>query len=286
MRRLLGWSPLRLVGAVSYGAVPVPLAGVPLVVGGPYGPVALAALRAARRGHRRAGRLLVRRHRTTYPIRPAACAAHAPAPLPVIGVVNAGCLVLASNYRPPLAPPIAPASVSSAHAAGFARAQARAGHHLVPAIRVLVVGGLDCVCARQGARALRADDGRNRGGGRRHRRCGVAREGDLIGPSGVTVHTKEGCNSWAERWAAQVANFAPDVVVIVSGSWEPCLAAPEWSRFRTIGDQVYDDWLDRLSTTPLSTCSPPGRRTRCGSTPRPPQQRSRGRHVRPQRRRS
>ena len=68
--------------------------------------------------------------------------------------------------------------------------------------------------------------------------CGLVRGGqsDFLG------EVREGvCDDWAPRWEVQLAEFDPDVVVVLSGQWDWVdRKLPEWDRWRSYGDEVFD----------------------------------------------
>jgi lysophospholipase L1-like esterase len=73
--------------------------------------------------------------------------------------------------------------------------------------------------------------------------CGIARGGELIAALGEKPETTN-CDNWGERWAAQVDEFDPDLVVVLTGVWDltdrrlPGSDAVTW-----VGDPNYDAYL-------------------------------------------
>ena len=69
--------------------------------------------------------------------------------------------------------------------------------------------------------------------------CGIGRGGLMpLRDSGAE------CNRWAERWSQQLDRFDPDVVVVLSTTWDLIARKlPEWGEFREPGDPVYDAWI-------------------------------------------
>jgi hypothetical protein len=56
-------------------------------------------------------------------------------------------------------------------------------------------------------------------------------------------HQSDLCNSWAERWPAEIQSFDPDVVVMLYTFWEMVARKPPGSPdFVSPGDPVYDQW--------------------------------------------
>lgn len=73
--------------------------------------------------------------------------------------------------------------------------------------------------------------------------CGIARGGEVVyAPGSAPAHPD--CASWAFWWPAQLEQFQPDVVVMLTGPWDLVeRKLPEWRQFRKPGDPVFDDWL-------------------------------------------
>jgi hypothetical protein len=53
------------------------------------------------------------------------------------------------------------------------------------------------------------------------------------------------CQEWRASWPAKVAEFDPDVVLVLTGAWDlPDRSLPDWGgAWRRIGDPVFDAWL-------------------------------------------
>lgn len=73
--------------------------------------------------------------------------------------------------------------------------------------------------------------------------CGIGRGGEIRVAWGDQP-TLDSCNTWADRWAAQVNEFDPDVVVMLTGLWDfTDRRMPQWDGYRSVGDPEYDEWL-------------------------------------------
>jgi hypothetical protein len=73
--------------------------------------------------------------------------------------------------------------------------------------------------------------------------CGVARGGELVLSSGPAPIDPT-CDRWPERWADQVTQFDPDVVVVLSGLWDLTdRKLPDWDDFHHVGEPIADDYL-------------------------------------------
>jgi peptidoglycan/LPS O-acetylase OafA/YrhL len=73
--------------------------------------------------------------------------------------------------------------------------------------------------------------------------CGVARGGDLILSNGPTP-VEPVCNDWEARWRAQLDDFKPDVVVMLTGLWDLAdRRLPTWDGFHHVGEPVADEYL-------------------------------------------
>jgi hypothetical protein len=69
--------------------------------------------------------------------------------------------------------------------------------------------------------------------------CGISRGGEVpfSGP-------RTECERWGERWSQQLDTFDPDVVVVLSTTWDLIARKlPGWDNFKEPGDPVYDAWL-------------------------------------------
>jgi peptidoglycan/LPS O-acetylase OafA/YrhL len=110
-----------------------------------------------------------------------------------------------------------------------------------PPVKIMVVG--DSVSASLGAglEEWAGITGRAQVWNVATRWCGIGRGGDIpFSPSSARTE----CDRWAERWAQQLDTFDPDVVVVLSTTWD--LVAhklPEWDGFKEPGDPDYDAWL-------------------------------------------
>jgi peptidoglycan/LPS O-acetylase OafA/YrhL len=73
--------------------------------------------------------------------------------------------------------------------------------------------------------------------------CGVARGGELVLSTGPTA-VDPTCDRWPERWAEQVADFDPHVVVMLTGLWDLAdRKRPEWDGFHHVGEPIADEYL-------------------------------------------
>ncbi len=73
--------------------------------------------------------------------------------------------------------------------------------------------------------------------------CGIARGGEIMLSEGPSRSLAD-CDSWAERWSAQLEDFDPDVVVVLSGLWDLTeRRLDEWHDFHSIGEPVFDRYL-------------------------------------------
>ncbi|HEX2850836.1 MAG TPA: acyltransferase family protein [Acidimicrobiales bacterium] len=74
--------------------------------------------------------------------------------------------------------------------------------------------------------------------------CGIARGGTVIGHLGEVRPSTPGCDAWPQRWTSQMAEFHPDVVVVLSASWDMIPRKLDgWSKFETLGNPQYDAYL-------------------------------------------
>lgn len=72
--------------------------------------------------------------------------------------------------------------------------------------------------------------------------CGLARSYD--GAPVYQLLSERKCDDWTGWWEAEIDRFRPDVVVILSGSWDLVeRRLPGSTALRSPGDPVYDDWL-------------------------------------------
>jgi hypothetical protein len=107
-----------------------------------------------------------------------------------------------------------------------------------PPVRVLVVGDSVAATMGRGLERWGAATGRAAVWNRGVEWCGVVR-GRL--PGIVSAADRAACDRWPERWAAHVAEFQPDVVVVLSTIWDAIgRARPEWGGTRSPGDPEYE----------------------------------------------
>ena len=72
--------------------------------------------------------------------------------------------------------------------------------------------------------------------------CGIGRGGEVVQGQGAIPSAP--CDPFAERWASQLDDFGPDVVVVHTGLWDLTdRRLPEWDGFHHIGEPIYDRWL-------------------------------------------
>ena len=52
-------------------------------------------------------------------------------------------------------------------------------------------------------------------------------------------------DEWPRIWASEIESYEPDVIIVLVGGWDTTERIfPDWGeRPRTIGDEIYDDWL-------------------------------------------
>lgn len=73
--------------------------------------------------------------------------------------------------------------------------------------------------------------------------CGVAR-GGLVTTAYGQLPPMTMCDGWAERWRTQVEDFAPDVIVLLTGLWDLTdRQIPAWSSTKAVGDPEYDEFV-------------------------------------------
>jgi hypothetical protein len=73
--------------------------------------------------------------------------------------------------------------------------------------------------------------------------CGVARGGELLDILGE-LPDPEVCNGWGDRWRAQLEDFDPDVVVMLTGVWDLTdRKLPGSDEASHIGQPAYDQYL-------------------------------------------
>jgi peptidoglycan/LPS O-acetylase OafA/YrhL len=73
--------------------------------------------------------------------------------------------------------------------------------------------------------------------------CGIARGGQLLLSEGPTPSDPV-CDAWRDRWRAQLDDFDPDIVVVLSGLWELLdRRRPGWDQFDHIGSARFDAYL-------------------------------------------
>lgn len=74
------------------------------------------------------------------------------------------------------------------------------------------------------------------------RGCGIARGGRL---EDQFKRKGDECDDWPALWQRQLDDFAPDVVVVLTGGWDIAeRKQPGWETIHEIGDEVYDAWLE------------------------------------------
>jgi peptidoglycan/LPS O-acetylase OafA/YrhL len=73
--------------------------------------------------------------------------------------------------------------------------------------------------------------------------CAIVRGGEIGALLGK--HSSPQCESWPDRWAADLDRFHPDVVVVLSTIWDVAgRRRPEWGpEFLGPGDPVFDRWV-------------------------------------------
>ncbi len=73
------------------------------------------------------------------------------------------------------------------------------------------------------------------------RGCGIVRGGEARRMGEITQGV---CDDWAVRWDATITDFTPDVVVVLSGSWDFIdRKLPTWPAFLSFGDPTFDSHL-------------------------------------------
>ena len=86
-------------------------------------------------------------------------------------------------------------------------------------------------------------------------KCGIARGERWVALRRIPA--SERCDAWPDEWAAAVAAFDPDVVLVLSPVWDLMLHRAEgWDTFRGPGDPLFETWLAgeyRLATDVLAT---------------------------------
>jgi len=78
--------------------------------------------------------------------------------------------------------------------------------------------------------------------------CGIAHTGDLVG-SGRVEPTPERCREVQQGWVAQVQQFKPDLVIVLSSIWDnQQRRLPRWPKMLVPGDPTFDDYLVQAYT--------------------------------------
>jgi hypothetical protein len=73
------------------------------------------------------------------------------------------------------------------------------------------------------------------------RGCGVARGGRL---EDRFKSAGDRCDDWPEYWSEMLADFEPDIVVMLTGGWDlRDRHLPGWKAPRSIGDEAFDAWM-------------------------------------------
>lgn len=73
--------------------------------------------------------------------------------------------------------------------------------------------------------------------------CGIARGGELVDILGE-IPDPEVCNGWHDRWTAQLEDFDPDLVVVLTGVWDLIdRRLPDSESATSVGDPAFDDYL-------------------------------------------
>jgi hypothetical protein len=260
VRVVLSVEPLRRLGIISYGVYlyhwPVYLwlnpertgiDGWPLFALRAWVSLTLAALsyRFIESPIRRSARITAWR---PWLVAPAAATAVCIALVLVTAHPPAPSVVLAASVEapPPPPPPAAtptPVSLSSTavSAATATTATAPAATTPVPSApaKILVVGDSVAATLGRGLQQWGAATGDARVWNVATNWCGIGRGGVM-----AMRESGEACNNWAERWSRQLATFDPDVVVVLSNTWDRFgRKLPGWEEFRGPEDPVFREWL-------------------------------------------
>jgi peptidoglycan/LPS O-acetylase OafA/YrhL len=163
-----------------------------------------------------------------------AVTAHPPAPAVVLSAAI-------EAPPPPLPPPVPEAptvSLSLTPVSAAIVTSTTAPARSAPA-KILVVGDSVAATLGRGLQQWGRTTGQARVWNVATNWCGIGRGGKMpMRDSG------EECNNWGERWSQHLASFDPDVVVVLSDTWDRFdRKLPDWERFLGPEDPRFREWL-------------------------------------------